>query len=207
MPTSAAAIRARPRLLRCPCRPHALHASRAACPAALPCRRAPPPTSTPPTCRSPAWCRAPATSRSPRRRCPSPRRLVGAAAVPRRRGAGWVPLLVGMLPVPPRHTQPTATSTQPATNPASCITHHPCQVPGLPRERVAALDAADQLRLEGEREAALAAEAEQRKVRARGTGPGPGRASGGARVCWPKLAAGTACCTAAHLASVRPAWL
>lgn len=39
------------------------------------------------------------------------------------------------------------------------------QVPALPRDRVTALDAADQLRLEGEREAALAAEAEQRKVR------------------------------------------
>ena len=38
------------------------------------------------------------------------------------------------------------------------------QVPSLPRDRVTALDAADQLRLEGEREAALAAEAEQRKV-------------------------------------------
>lgn len=41
------------------------------------------------------------------------------------------------------------------------------QVPPLPRDRVTALDAADQLRLEGEREAALAAEAEQRKVGAR----------------------------------------
>ena len=38
------------------------------------------------------------------------------------------------------------------------------QVPGLPRDRVTALDAADQLRLEGEREAALKAEEEQRKV-------------------------------------------
>jgi hypothetical protein len=38
------------------------------------------------------------------------------------------------------------------------------QVPPLPRDRVTALDAADQLRLEGEREAALAAEAEQRKA-------------------------------------------
>lgn len=42
--------------------------------------------------------------------------------------------------------------------------NNPKQVPSLPAGRVAALDAADQLRLEGEREAALAAEAEQRKV-------------------------------------------
>lgn len=38
------------------------------------------------------------------------------------------------------------------------------QVPGLPEDRVAALPAADQLRLQGEREAALRAEAEQRKA-------------------------------------------
>lgn len=42
--------------------------------------------------------------------------------------------------------------------------HASTQVPGLNKERVSALDAADQLRLEGEREAALAAEAEQRKA-------------------------------------------
>lgn len=38
------------------------------------------------------------------------------------------------------------------------------QVPGLPADRLATLDAADRMRLESEREAALKAEAEQRKV-------------------------------------------
>ncbi|KAL4419756.1 hypothetical protein ABPG75_006854 [Micractinium tetrahymenae] len=38
------------------------------------------------------------------------------------------------------------------------------QVPGLPADRVAALDAAERMRLEGEHEAALKAEAEQRKA-------------------------------------------
>lgn len=38
------------------------------------------------------------------------------------------------------------------------------QVPGLPSDRVAALDAAERMRLEGEREAALKQEAEQRKA-------------------------------------------
>lgn len=41
---------------------------------------------------------------------------------------------------------------------------HAVQVPGLPADRLATLDAADRMRLEAEREAALKAEAEQRKV-------------------------------------------
>lgn len=44
--------------------------------------------------------------------------------------------------------------------PAACAV----QVPGLPADRLATLDAADRMRLEAEREAALKAEAEQRKV-------------------------------------------
>ena len=172
-------------LLSCPSR-------LSACPACPACcaSRAPPPTSTPlPTLSCLSWWRGRPTTPSPRRPCPLPPRC---AAGPCCQPALNVVLLLCCFPwvvTGPNSGAPLSKPCLPA-RPASPLTQHPSghlggrrstavpQVPGLPQDRLAALDPAERMRLEGEREAALRAEAEQRKVRRRCGGACVGKVEG-----------------------------